>query len=126
MGSTIISEALSNPEAARQYFQERRWPDGVRCPACGSDRVTARTNGKHHGFFECQACRPRLVFSVRTGTVMERSQLPLHKWAKAIQVLEAQPAITCEALAAEIETTNATAWSIRKRLREAGGLGTNE
>lgn len=56
--------------AARHYIESRRWPSGIRCPVCASDRI-----GTHSaGMYRCYACKPGdgEPFTVRSGTVMER------------------------------------------------------
>jgi ISXO2-like transposase domain/Transposase zinc-ribbon domain len=63
-------------EACAAYLTELRWPDGFRCPACGHDRAWAlRTKPWTH---ECRGCRRQT--SVRAGTIMHASKLPLTVW----------------------------------------------
>jgi len=72
-------------DAARTYLEARIWPDGVRCPECHSgERITVRVN--RPGFYRCNACG-NFDFTVRTGTVMERSKVPLHKWLYSMYLL---------------------------------------
>jgi len=69
-------------ESARTYLEGRLWPNGPRCPACGlGDRITARKDG----FYRCNQCKED--FTVRTGTIFERSHVPLHKWIYAMYLL---------------------------------------
>ena len=67
--------------AAEDWFVQRRWPGGVQCPSCGSASVSKRPTRKPQPF-RCRECR--FDFSVKTGTVMHSSNLPLRKWAKAL------------------------------------------
>ena len=61
-------------------------------------------------------------FTVRTGTVMERSHIPLHKWLYAMYLLvTARKGISSLQLAKEIGVTQKTAWFLLHRLREACG-----
>jgi len=39
------------------------------------------------GMFLCNDCRDK--FTVRTGTVFERSHIPLHKWLMALHIMAA-------------------------------------
>ena len=66
---------IPDAESARQYIEKRRWADGVVCPTCQatSERITVRLEG----FYRCNACD--LTFTVRTGTIFERSHIPLHR-----------------------------------------------
>ena len=72
-------------EAAIQYFEAIRWPDGLYCPHCGNADakrhypLTANRAKKiRPGLHKCADCR--LSFTVRHGTVMQDSHVPLNKW----------------------------------------------
>src|SRR5208282_5829484 len=102
-------------EAARVHLEKRLWPNGPRCPVCGIvERVTARKDG----FYRCNQCRED--FTVRTGTIFERSHVPLHKWIYAMYLLvTARKGISSLQLAKEIGITQKSAWFVLHRLREA-------
>jgi transposase-like protein len=112
-----LFELFPDQEAARQYLEDRLWPNGPVCPDCKSERVTTRARP---GFYHCNACN--FDFTVRTGTVFERSKVPLHKWVYAMYLLvTARKGISSMQLAKEIGVTQKTAWFILGRLREACG-----
>jgi transposase-like protein len=104
-------------ETARVYLESRLWPNGVRCPDCGlGERITPRKGG----FYRCNQCKTD--FTVRTGTIFERSHVPLHKWIYAMYlVVTARKGISSMQLAKEVGVTQKTAWFILGRLREACG-----
>jgi transposase-like protein len=104
-------------ETARVYLESRLWPNGVRCPVCGlGERITTRKGD----FYRCNQCKED--FTVRTGTIFERSHVPLHKWIYAMYlVVTARKGISSMQLAKEIGVTQKTAWFILGRLREACG-----
>jgi transposase-like protein len=104
-------------ETARTYLEGRLWPQGPRCPVCGlGERITARKEG----FYRCNQCKED--FTVRTGTVFERSHVPLHKWVYAMYLLvTARKGISSMQLAKEIGITQKSAWFVLHRLREACG-----
>ena len=104
-------------ETARVYLESRLWPNGVVCPTCnGQDRITTRKDG----FYRCNQCK--LDFTVRTGTIFERSHVPLHKWVYAMYLLvTARKGISSMQLAKEIGITQKSAWFVLQRLREACG-----
>jgi transposase-like protein len=104
-------------ETARVYLEGRLWPNGPTCPVCGlGDRLTARKEG----FFRCNQCRED--FTVRTGTIFERSHVPLHKWVYAMYLLvTARKGISSLQLSKEIGITQKSAWFVLHRLREACG-----
>ncbi|HUS96139.1 MAG TPA: IS1595 family transposase [Hyphomicrobiaceae bacterium] len=112
-----LFELFPNEETAREYLEDRLWSNGPVCPECKSgDRITKRAGG----FYRCNACK--LDFTVRMGTIFERSHVPLHKWVYAMYLLvTARKGISSLQLAKEIGVTQKTAWFILGRLREACG-----
>ena len=65
-----------------------------------------------------------LDFTIRTGTIFERSHIPLHKWLYAMYLLvTARKGISSLQLAKEIGVTQKSAWFMLQRLREACGSG---
>jgi len=112
-----LFQMFPDQESARTYLESRLWPNGVRCPVCGLDeRVTARKDG----FYRCNQCKED--FTVRTGTIFERSHVPLHKWIYAIYLLvTARKGISSMQLSKEIGITQKSAWFVLHRLREACG-----
>lgn len=112
-----LFQQFPDQEAARVYLESRRWPNGPQCPVCGlADRVTARTDG----FYRCNQCRED--FTVRTGTIFERSHVPLHKWLYAMYLLvTARKGISSLQLSKQIGITQKSAWFVLGRLREACG-----
>jgi transposase-like protein len=104
-------------ETARTYLESRLWPQGVRCPICAKgENITARAGG----YYRCNPCRED--FTVRTGTIFERSHVPLHKWLYAMYLLvTARKGISSMQLSKEIGITQKSAWFVLQRLREACG-----
>jgi transposase-like protein len=104
-------------ESARIYLESRLWPAGPMCPTC---RKTDRIGIRKGGFYRCHACK--LDFTVRTGTIFERSHIPLHKWIYAMYLLvTSRKGISSLQLAKEIGIRQASAWFLLHRLREACG-----
>ncbi len=112
-----LFEMFPDAESARVYLESRLWPEGPRCPVCKlGERITAR----ERGFYRCNACKED--FTVRTGTIFERSHVPLHKWVYAMYLLvTARKGISSMQLAKEIGVTQKSAWFMLQRLREACG-----
>ena len=115
-----LFKMFPDAESARFYFEARLWPQGPRCPVCASgDRITARKDG----YYRCNACSED--FTVRTGTIFERSHVPLHKWLYAMYLLvTARKGISSLQLSKQIGVTQRTAWFMLHRLREACGNDT--
>jgi transposase-like protein len=112
-----LFQRFPDNDSARLYFEAARWPDGAVCPACGEAKRIGTRKG---GFYRCNACLND--FTVRTGTIFERSKVPLHKWLYAMYLLvTARKGISSVQLHAQIGVTQKTAWFMLQRLREACG-----
>jgi len=84
--------------------------------------VYGQSKGKSMGpgWYWCSECREK--FTVRVGTVLERSHIPLHKWVYAMYLLvTARKGISSLQLSKEIGVTQKSAWFMLHRLREACG-----
>jgi len=112
-----IFQMYPDEQTARTYLESRRWPSGVVCPGCAEgSRLTPRPKG----FYRCNGCK--IDFTVRTGTIFERSHIPLHKWIYAMYLLmTARKGISSLQLGKEIGVTQKSAWFMLQRIREACG-----
>lgn len=112
-----LFQMFPDQESARVYLEARLWPEGVKCPVCASgERITSRAGG----YYRCNACKED--FTVRTGTIFERSHVPLHKWLYAMYLLvTSRKGISSMQLSKEIGITQKSAWFVLGRLREACG-----
>lgn len=112
-----LFQRFPDTESARVYFEAMRWPDGATCPACGEAKRIGIRKG---GFYRCNACLND--FTIRTGTIFERSKVPLHKWIYAMYLLvTSRKGISSLQLHSQIGVTQKTAWFMLQRLREACG-----
>jgi len=102
--------------AARIHIESVRWKGQPKCPKCGAiERIQPR---KIEGYFRCLACK--LDFTVRTGTIFERSHIPLDKWLYAMYLINtARKGISSLQLAQELGITQKSAWFLLQRIREA-------
>ena len=119
MNIDLTAAKFHDENAAREWFEESRWPNGVSCVHCGSLRA-ARMGGKAHrpGLFHCPDCRGQ--FTVRTGHVMESSKVPLTKWALAFHLMVAsKKGISAHQLHRTLKVAYNTAWFMEHRIREA-------
>ena len=111
-----ISE-FSDEAKVERMFIDTRWPNGVRCPFCESDNVVARPTRKPAPF-RCYNCRKD--FSVKTGTVMEGSNLSLSKWALASYLMTTNlKGVSSMKLHRDLGITQKTAWFLEHRIRKA-------
>ncbi len=120
---------LSNPifhnEAkARAYLEKLRWADGRFCPHCGEAERTSKAKAKNRpGLYVCLSCKRQ--FTVRVGTIFERSHIPLHKWAAGFYLMaSSKKGMSAHQLHRTIGVTYKTAWFMWHRIREAMRSGT--
>jgi transposase-like protein len=112
--------AFKNEDAARKHLEASRWPDGPVCPHCGSPDRVERLGGKSMGagWYHCAECREK--FTVRVGTLYERSHIPLHKWLLATHLLtSSKKGMSAHQLHRMLGITYKSAWFMAHRIREA-------
>jgi transposase-like protein len=110
---------FTNAEKARLFMEAERWPNGPHCSHCGSFSATP-LRGKAHrpGLYQCNDCREQ--FTITTGTVFERSKVPLNKWLLATFLLSSgKKGTSAHQLHRMLGVTYKTAWFMAHRIREA-------
>ena len=111
-----LADMFPTEESAREWFEARVWPNGRYCPKCGS--VRTHDAGHNDMPYRCSDCRA--YFSVKTGTVMGGSHLPLRKWVFAIYLhLTSLKGVSSMKLHRDIGVPQKTAWFILQRIRKA-------
>ena len=125
MNVNITDPIFHNEEKAVEHIFNQRWPDGEPiCPHCGSTRTIKMGGKTQAGMFLCNDCRDK--FTVRTGTVMERSHVPLHKWLLATHLMAAsKKGMSAKQMERMLGVTYKTAWFLCHRIREAMDLAGN-
>ena len=112
-----LIEQFRSEDKCREYLEDLRWPDGVRCPRCGNDSVSWIEKRKQH---ECNEESCRYQFSVTAGTVFHDSHLPLWKWFLAIYLIgESKKGISAKQLQRTLGVSYKTAWYLGHRVRSA-------
>ena len=107
-------------QAAIDAIESRRWENGVVCPYCEGEKTTRMSGSNYH---QCNNKECRKQFTVRTGTIFERSHIPLHKWLYAMYLLQAaRKGISSMQLSKELAITQKSAWFLLHRLREASDI----
>ena len=118
-----ITAMFPTDEAAEKWIEAQRWPDGPVCPHCGSLNVQADI--KHRSMtHRCRDCPTRPMFSLKTGTVMHRTQLGYREWAIAIYLLATNlKGVSSMKLHRDLNITQKSAWYLAHRLREGWKAG---
>src|SRR4029077_13146605 len=115
-----LQEAIvyfNNPDNCIDYLAVRRWPKGVACPGCGSDKVSFNEKRRT---WKCSSHHPKREFSVKVGTIFEDSPISLDKWLTATWLLtNCKNGVSSYEIARDLKVTQKTAWFMLHRIRLA-------
>ncbi len=111
-------EYFKNEDNCIRYLAQKRWPDGiVKCPTCGSDKVSYLENQKR---WQCSKRHPKRQFSIKVGTVMEDSAIGLDKWLPVLWLIaNCRNGISSWEIHRDLGVTQKTAWFMLHRVRLA-------
>jgi transposase-like protein len=116
----LTNPSFTDEAKARKFLEASRWPDGAVCPRCGQLETVKPLGGKSMGpgWYSCSDCREK--FTVRVGTLYERSHIPLHKWLAATHLMvSSKKGISAHQLHRLLGITYKSAWFLAHRIREA-------
>lgn len=115
MNLVELIEQFANDDKCRAYLEALRWPDGVRCPRCKSEKVY---NILKRDQFVCDSCSYQ--FSATAGTIFHDSHLPLWKWFLATYLMaESKKGMSANQLKRTLAVSYKTAWYLCHRIRKA-------
>ncbi len=121
-----LQEAIvyfSDKNTAHDYLVGLRWSDGVVCPHCESNAQHSYTTTRK--IWRCKSCRKE--FSVKVGTIFEKSPIGLDKWLPACwMIANAKNGISSCEIARALGVTQKAAWFMLHRIRAAMQSGTFE
>ena len=113
---------FSTGDNAHNYMVKMRWPNGVCCPRCQSADIRPIASRK---MWECKVCTKQKQFSVKVGTIMEDSLIPLPKWLAAFWLLaNAKNGISSYEIGRSLGVSQKSAWFMLQRIRLAMQTGT--
>lgn len=108
---------FSKPENQLSYLVSRRWPDGVTCPVCGSQKV--HYDRTRMGW-RCVEKHPGRKFTLKTGTIFEDSPLGLDKWLPCVwMIANCKNGVSSWEIHRALGVTQKTAWFMLHRIRLA-------
>ncbi|MBV9063614.1 MAG: IS1595 family transposase [Alphaproteobacteria bacterium] len=120
MARNVLSAPhFQDENAAFAYVESHLWPNGPKCPFCGSGERVGRLAGKttRPGLHKCYECKK--PFTVRMGTIFESSHLPLHLWLQVIHLMCAsKKGISTRQIQRLLRCSMKTAWFLTHRIRE--------
>jgi transposase-like protein len=124
LNAMTLAGMFSDEDKAREFLESKHWPEGPVCPHCGSVeayRLTGKAESKNpvpKGTCKCKSCRKK--FTVRVGTIMEDSKLPIRYWLYAIHLMtSSKKGVSSLQIARELDITHKSAWFMTHRIREA-------
>ena len=109
-------------DAARMWLEQMRWNKGHRvCPYCGADTHQHNQHrGGKAGYYRCNHCKK--VYTVRTGTIFERSHIGFRKWLLGMYyILTARKGVSSLQLSKHLDIIQKSAWYMLQRIRTAMG-----
>jgi len=118
-----LMEMFPDDDAGRKWFESKIWPEGPRCPYCGTGNVQCDIR---HGSMthRCRECPDRPMFSLKTGTVMQSTKLGYRTWAIAVYLLTTCiKGVSSLKLHRDLEITQKSAWHLLHRLRKTYEAG---
>ncbi|MGA7383653.1 MAG: IS1595 family transposase [Methylocella sp.] len=124
--SVLNATHFQNENAAFSYVEAKLWPIGPVCPHCGNvdgsriRKLAGKTT--RPGLRKCYECgKP---FTVRMGTILESSHLPLHLWLQIIHLkCASKKGIPTRQIQRMLVCSMKTAWFLGHRIREAMKAG---
>jgi transposase-like protein len=122
-----LQEAIlyfADSDRCLKFMVDVRWPDGVKCPTCGSKEVTFLSTRR---VWKCKTKHAKQQFSAKVGTVFEDSPIGLDKWFTAVWlVANCKNGVSSYEIARDLHVTQKTAWFMDHRIRLAMQTGTFE
>jgi transposase-like protein len=118
--SIFAATHLNDEAAAYAYVEARLWANGRPCPHCGVfDRSGAlKAKGDRIGLYKCYACRN--PFTVKIGTIFEKSHIQMRDWLFAIHMIcSSKKGVSANQLHRTLGITLKSAWFMGRRIREA-------
>ena len=111
-------------ESCIKHLEAIRWGDNPECPHCESDRVAPKNEKDKVGRWNCYACKSS--FNVLSGTLFQKTQIPLPKWFMAIYLMgDAKKSLSSTQLARHLDMNPPSAWYMMQRIRAEMGRKSN-
>jgi len=126
MNRVQFQARLSLPAFLKRYGSERqceqaleasRWPQGLVCPRC-ADTAHSRFQRSGATYWQCSACHRQT--SLRSGTVMDNSKLPLRTWLLGMYLLgQSKTNLSALELMRHLGVSYPAAWRMKHKLMQA-------
>ena len=118
MNLITVFQRFPDHESCIEHLERVRWGDVPVCPLCASITVARKADGDRVGRWNCHGCKSS--FNVLSGTIFEKTKVPLQKWFLAIAIiLNAKKSVSSYQLSRDLDLNQKTAWYLAMRVREA-------
>lgn len=113
-----IFAQFPDQESCLEHLESIRWADNPRCPKCDAKNVARKADGCRLGRWNCHRCK--ISFNVLSGTIFEKTRIPLNKWFVTIGLMvNAKKSLSSYQLARDLDLTQPTALYMQQRIRAA-------
>ena len=111
-----IFRKFPTEESCYAHLERVRFGQQAYCPHCGGIKVAHKADGDRVGRWNCHDCHGS--FNVLSGTVFQKTRIPLQKWFLAIGlIVNAKKSISSCQLARDLDMTQQAAWYMQQRIR---------
>src|SRR6266704_2370080 len=109
---------FANPDNCLKFMVKLRWPDGVvTCPTCRREDAVFLQNQRK---WQCKSVHDHRQFTVKVGTIMEDSAIPIDKWLLAIwMIANCKNGVSSYEIGRALGVTQKSAWFMLHRIRLA-------
>lgn len=121
-----VTAQFKSDDDCLAYLESMRWPDGIRCPVCGCNKISkitrkSQSKNKRTRIYQCLEPTCKNQFSATSGTIFNDSHLPLTKWFLALAlIVDAKKSMSAKQLQEHLGIGSyRTAWYMAHRIRKA-------
>jgi transposase-like protein len=115
MNLVELIKDFADESKCRAYIEKLRWPNGVECPRCESEKVYRIVKRDQ---LLCSSCEYQ--FSVTVDSIFHDTHLPLWKWFLATYLLtESRKGMSANQMKRMLNVSYKTAWYLCHRIRAA-------
>ena len=119
MNLITVFQRFPDHESCLEHLERVRWNYTPKCPSCESENVARKADGFRQGRWNCHSCRSS--FNVLSGTIFQKTKIPLPKWFLAISIINAKKGVSSCQLARDLDMNQKSAWFMGMRIRRAMG-----
>jgi transposase-like protein len=119
MANELQNKVFHDETKARKWLEGHLWADGPVCSHCGTVNNSTAL-GTRPGLYQCNESACRKQFTVMTGTLFERSHIPLNKWLMAaFLICASKKGMSAHQLHRMLGISYKSTWFMMHRIREA-------